>query len=208
MKTLLVTAVTASLLCTVCVAEDKLELTGEQARANYSVGYQIGGDFKRQGVEINPEALVQGIQDALSGDAALMTPEERRTTLVNLQKQVAARQKEEKAKQAQEYRGEGREFLAANVKKEGVKTTASGLQYKVIEEGTGRTPGPTDTVTVDYRGTLLDGQEFDSSYRRGKPASFRVDRVEESMPRLDRGPAVDEGGRQVATVHPARSCLR
>jgi len=161
-----------------CLAEQDLKLEDETARVNYSVGYKIGGDFKSQGVEINRELLLQGIQDALSGKIGLMTPKERRTALMNLQRQVAAaQQKREKAKQAQEYRGEGREFLAANAKKPGVVTLPSGLQYRVIREGTGKTPGPQDTVTVNYRGTLINGNEFDSSYRKGKPATFRVDGV-------------------------------
>jgi FKBP-type peptidyl-prolyl cis-trans isomerase FklB len=165
------------LMSSLCLAGEKLDLKDEKAKINYSVGYQIGDDFKRQGVEINPEALVKGIQDSLSGEKGLMTPQERRNALVNLQRQVAAQQKQDKPKQAQEYPGEGREFLAANAKKPGVVTLPSGLQYKVIREGTGKTPGPHDSVTVNYRGTLINGNEFDSSYRRGKPATFRVDGV-------------------------------
>ena len=177
MRYLLAMVLSVILMSSLCLAGEKLDLKDEKAKINYSVGYQIGDDFKRQGVEINPEALVKGIQDALSGEKGLMTPQERRNTLVNLQRQVAAQQEQDKPKQAQEYRGEGREFLVENAKKEGVKTTDSGLQYKVIREGAGRRPGATDTVTVHYRGTLIDGTEFDSSYRKGKPASFRVDRV-------------------------------
>ena len=177
MKFLLTLAVSLSLMGNLCLAEEKPNIEDEKAKFNYSVGYQIGDDFKRQGVEINPEVLLKGIQDALSGEKALMTPPERHTTLSNLKRKVAAKQKQEKAKQAREYPGEGREFLVENAKKEGVKTMDSGLQYKVIREGSGRSPGPTDTVTVHYRGTLINGNEFDSSYRRGKPATFRVDGV-------------------------------
>jgi FKBP-type peptidyl-prolyl cis-trans isomerase FklB len=177
MRFLLTLVVTAGLIGTPCLAEELPDLGNEKTRANYSVGYQIGDDFKRQGVEINPEALVKGIQDAISGRTPLMTAEEQRATLVKLQRQVAARQKQNKPKQAQEYPGESREFLASNANKPGVVTLPSGLQYKVIQEGTGRSPGATDTVTVHYRGTLLDGTEFDSSYSRGKPATFGVGRV-------------------------------
>ena len=159
------------------LSEEKLDLEDEKAKINYSVGYQIGGDFKRQGVEINPEMLVKGIQDALSGGKGLMTPQERRKTMVNLQRRIAAQRKQDKAKQAQEYTGEGLEFLAANARKPGVVTLPSGLQYKVIRKGTGKIPGPHDSVTVHYRGTLIDGNEFDSSYRKGKPATFPVDGV-------------------------------
>jgi len=177
MRYLLAMVLSVILMSSLCLAGEKLDLKDEKAKINYSVGYQIGDDFKRQGVEINPEALVKGIQDSLSGEKGLMTPQERRNALVNLQRQVAAQQKQDKPKQAQEYPGEGREFLAANAKKPGVVTLPSGLQYKVIREGTGKTPGPHDSVTVNYRGTLINGNEFDSSYRRGKPATFRVDGV-------------------------------
>ena len=177
MRFLITLVIVAGLIGTPCLAEELPDLGNEKARANYSVGDQIGDDFKRQGVEINPEALVKGIQDAISGKMPLMSAEEQRATLVNLQRQVAARQKQDKPKQAQEYRGESREFLAANANKPGVVNLPSGLQYKVIREGTGRSPGADETVTVHYRGTLIDGTEFDSSYSRGKPATFGVGRV-------------------------------
>jgi FKBP-type peptidyl-prolyl cis-trans isomerase FklB len=177
MRFLITLVVGAGLIGTPCLAEELPDLGNEKTRANYSVGYQIGDDFKRQGVEINPEALVKGIQDAISGKTPLMTPEEQRATLVNLQRQVAARQRQDKPTQAQEYPGEDREFLAANARKPGVVILPSGLQYKVIEEGSGATPIATDTVMVHYRGTLIDGTEFDSSYSRGKPATFGVNRV-------------------------------
>jgi FKBP-type peptidyl-prolyl cis-trans isomerase FklB len=178
MRYLLAIFLIVSFMPNLCQAEENLELKDEKAKINYSVGYKIGDDFKRQGVEINPKLLVQGIQDALSGEMGLMTPEERRTELMNLQRRVAvAQQKQKKARQAKEYPGEGREFLAVNAKKPGVVTLPSGLQYKVIREGTGKTPGPRDSVTVNYRGTLINGNEFDSSYRRGKSVTFRVNRV-------------------------------
>ncbi len=177
MRYLLAMLLSVILMSNLCLAEEKPDLEDEKAKANYSVGYQIGGDFKRQGVEINPEMLVKGIQDALSGEKGLMTPQERRNTLVNLQRQVAAQQEQDKPEQAREYPGEGREFLIENSKKEGVKTTDSGLQYRIVAEGSGKMPKSTDTVTVHYRGTLIDGTEFESSYSRGKPATFGVGRV-------------------------------
>ena len=177
MRFLITLVIVAGLIGTPCLAEEMPELGNEKARAYYSVGYQIGDDFKRQGVEINPEALVKGIQDAISGKPPLMTAEEQRATLVNLQRQMSARQEKKKVKQAQKYPGESREFLASNANKPGVVNLPSGLQYKVIREGSGRSPGVTDTVTVHYRGTLIDGTEFDSSYSRGKPATFGVSRV-------------------------------
>lgn len=144
---------------------------------SYSLGYQVGGDFKRQDLEIRPPMLLQGIKDALSGDSPLMNAQEMRKTLVDMQKTVAAAMEREKRDQDEKRLEEGREFLAANAKKEGVVTLASGLQYKVIKEGSGQSPKPGDTVTVHYRGTLIDGTEFDSSHRRGEPSTFRSDKV-------------------------------
>ena len=102
MRFLIILVVGAGFIGTPCLAEEMPDLGNEKARVNYSVGYQIGDDFKRQGVEINPEALVKGIQDALSGKTPLMSAEEQRTTLVNLQRQVDAQQKQDDAKKVQE----------------------------------------------------------------------------------------------------------
>jgi FKBP-type peptidyl-prolyl cis-trans isomerase FklB len=177
MKQMLVAVLSVALLSGVCRAGDKLDMTDEKVRLSYSVGYQVGGDFLRQGMDINPELLLKGVQDALLGKEPLMTPQEMRTTLVDLQKKVAAVQAQTRKVEAEKNLAEGKVFLAENAKKAGVKTLPSDLQYKVIKEGSGAMPKATDTVTVHYRGILIDGTEFDSSYRRGKPASFRVDRV-------------------------------
>jgi FKBP-type peptidyl-prolyl cis-trans isomerase len=161
----------------ICLAGENIELKTDNDRVNYSVGYQIGGDFKRQEVELNPQALVQGIEDALAGTEALMTSDEMRTTLVELKKRIVAAQREKAAQAAAQNLEAAEAFMAENTSKEGVKTLPSGLQYKVIQEGSGATPAATDKVTVHYRGTLTDGTEFDSSYSRNKPASFAVNRV-------------------------------
>jgi FKBP-type peptidyl-prolyl cis-trans isomerase FklB len=165
------------LLAGSATAGEKIELKSDNDKLNYSVGYQLGGDFRRQEVEINPEIVVRGMQDAMSGDESLMTPKEMRSTLAGLSQRVAAAKRDRHKQLAEENLAKGRAFLAENAGKEGVKTTASGLQYKVIETGSGESPKPSDRVTVHYRGTLIDGTEFDSSYRRNKPATFRVDRV-------------------------------
>jgi len=153
------------------VAADKPEVKGESDRISYSVGFQVGGDFKRQGVDLNPDLLVKGIKDAMSGSNPLMTEQEMRKTLVDLKKRIVTAQREEQKKAAEKNLTEGKKFLEANAKKEGVKTLPSGLQYKVMKKGSGASPKKTDTVTVNYKGTLIDGTEFDSSYKRGKPAS-------------------------------------
>jgi FKBP-type peptidyl-prolyl cis-trans isomerase FklB len=177
MKRVLIDIITVFFLFGVCYAGEKPELKDENDRVNYSLGYQIGGDFKRQGVAIRPELIVKGIQDALSGAEPLMTPQEMNKTLVDLKKRITAAQREQRQKAAGKNLAESKTFLAENAKKEGVKTLPSGLQYKVIKEGSGAMPRATDTVTVHYRGTLIDGTEFDSSHSRGKPAAFRADRV-------------------------------
>ena len=158
-------------------AADKPEVKEEKDRISYSVGHQVGGDFKRQGVELNPELLVKGVQDAMSGAKSLMTQQEMNETLVDLKKKVVAEEQRQKKEAAGKNLQEGKAFLAENAKKKDVTTLPSGLQYKVIEKGSGASPKKTDSVTVHYKGTLIDGTEFDSSYARGKPATFRVDGV-------------------------------
>jgi FKBP-type peptidyl-prolyl cis-trans isomerase FklB len=177
MKYIFIIALGMTLFCGVCTAGDNLDLKDDKVRLSYSVGYQVGGDFIRQGKDINPDILLQGVQDAMAGKEPLTTQEEMRTTLVNLQRTIAAAQEQKMLVQAEKNLAAGMAFLVENGKKEGVKTLPSGLQYKVITEGKGKTPKANDTVTVHYRGMLIDGNEFDSSYSRGKPATFGVNRV-------------------------------
>ena len=177
MKYLCIVVLCMALLFSVCLAGEPLDLKDDKVRVSYSVGFQVGGDFKRQGTDINPQVILKGIQDGLAGNEPLMTTEEMRTTLVELQKRVTAAQEQKMKAQAERNKAEGMAFLAENGKKKGVNTLPSGLQYKVITEGSGKKPGKTDTVTAHYRGTLINGTEFDSSYRRNKPATFRTDQV-------------------------------
>ena len=177
MKYLCVVVLGMALISSVCVAAEPLDLNDSKVRDSYSVGYQVGGDFKRQETEIRPEMLLKGIQDALGNQAPAMTKEEMRQALVDLQKKVTAVQEQRNKEEAEKNRERGKAFLTGNGQKPGVKSLPSGLQYKVIKEGTGVSPKPADTVTVHYRGTLIDGTEFDSSYSRNQPASFRADRV-------------------------------
>ena len=158
-------------------AGDAQPLADENARINYSVGYQVGGDFERQGVELDPEIVARGVADALTGAEPLMTPAEMNKELSALQQRVTAARKANAEKAAAEQRAAGEAFLEENKSKEGVQVTDSGLHYKILEPGTGRQPGPSDKVRVNYRGTRIDGTEFDSSYKRGKPAEFGLDGV-------------------------------
>lgn len=158
-------------------AAEQPKPTTEKEKINYSVGYQIGGDFKRQGVELSPEMLVRGIQDALGKGQPLMTEDEMHTTLVDLKKKIESNQAEEKKLLRERYRLEGEKFLAENGKKAGVTTLPSGLQYRIITPGTGKKPTLGDSVTVQYRATLINGTEFDSSYRAKKPGTFPLGKL-------------------------------
>jgi len=165
-------------------AQEKQVLKNQKEKVSYSIGLNIGrnlgSDLKKQSIDIEPNILAKGIQDALSGANPLLSNEEIQETMVALQKEMSEKQKQ---------RGEA--FLSENKKKEGVKTLPSGLQYKVIKAGTGKKPKLNDTVMVNYRGTLIDGTEFDSSFRRGKPATFPVSGVipgwTESLPLMEEG---------------------
>ncbi len=147
-------------------AQEKSALKNQKEKVSYIIGMDIGNNLKKQSVDVDPNSVAKGIQDALSGAKPLLSKEEIQETMTAFQKEMAEKQKQ---------RGEA--FLSENKKKEGVKTLPSGLQYKVIKAGTGKKPKVNDTVTVNYRGTLIDGTEFDSSFRRGQPATFPVSGV-------------------------------
>lgn len=154
-----------------------LDFNNESVRINYSLGYQIGGDFKRQGVAMDADAVVQGIADALADAEPKMPAADMRQTLMDLKRKVVAEQRKRSVERELDMLAAGEAFMKENAGKEGVQTTASGLQYEILEPGAGKRPGPQDQVTVHYRGTLIDGKEFDSSHKRGEPASFRLDGV-------------------------------
>jgi len=153
----------------------QFSLKDEYAKISYSVGYQVGGDFKRQKLAVNPELLLKGIQDAIENNELLINKKEMQQILTDLKKKIVADQKEEKKKAAEKNLADGRKFLLENEKKRGVRTLESGLQYRILKKGSGASPKPTDMVTLHYKGNLIDGKEFDSSYKRGEPATFRAD---------------------------------
>ena len=153
------------------------ELKDQKDRVSYSIGLDIGTTLKRQMIEVNPELMNNGIHDGLSGNKPLLNEQQVKETMSVFQKEMMAKQAATKKAAGEKNAAEGTKFLTANKTKEGVKTTASGLQYKVLKEGSGPTPKATDTVKVNYRGTTIDGTEFDSSYKRGEAASFPVNRV-------------------------------
>ena len=155
-------------------AEENLVLKNQKDKVSYIIGMEMGKNFKQQSIDIDPDILTRGIKDVFSGGKPLLTEEEVQEMMVTFQKEMMAKQEELAKKLGEKNKKEGEAFLAENKKKEGVKTLPSGLQYKVVKAGTGKKPKLTDTVTTHYRGTLIDGTEFDSSYRRGQPVSFPV----------------------------------
>ena len=142
-------------------------LQTEQDKISYVIGTQLGQNFKTQGIEIKIESFVLGLQDALAGKELAITQDEMKLLMRNFQRTMLAKQATKNLSQAMA-------FLEANKAKEGVKVLPSGLQYKVITEGTGNTPTTSDKVKTHYRGTLISGTEFDSSYKRDQPAEFPV----------------------------------
>jgi FKBP-type peptidyl-prolyl cis-trans isomerase FklB len=159
------------------VYAQEVTLKTQKDKVSYSIGMDIGMTLKNQSIDIDPAILARGIRDSLSGQKPLMTEQEIRDAMAAFQKEMMAKQQEAMKQAGEKNKKEGEGFLAENKKKEGVKTLPSGLQYKVMKAGKGKKPKATDTVTTDYRGTLIDGTEFDSSYKRGKPATFAVNGV-------------------------------
>ena len=149
----------------------------EKEKLSYALGLDIGSQFKTRGVDVDPAVFAKAFQDALTGGKTEMTPEEARAVIAALQQTLAARQAAEAKAAADKSKAEGDAFLAANKLKEGVITLPSGVQYKVVTTGTGKKPLATDQVVCHYRGTTIDGKEFDSSYKRNEPATFPVGQV-------------------------------
>jgi FKBP-type peptidyl-prolyl cis-trans isomerase len=165
------------LAATLASAQDATVLKDQKDKVNYGVGVNIGYNLKNFPVTLDLDLLIRGMKDSLSGAKLLMTEEEIREVMMGVQKEVAAKHEARMKELGEKNKKEGEAFLAENKKKEGVISLPSGLQYKVVRAGTGKTPADTDTVTVHYSGTLLDGTIFDSSYRRGEPATFPVNGI-------------------------------
>jgi FKBP-type peptidyl-prolyl cis-trans isomerase FklB len=145
----------------------------ENQKHSYAIGVQVAEGIKSQGVEVDPEMVAAGVRDALAGAKLLLSDQEIASAMMALQAQMQQKQQATRAAALEKNKKEGDEFLAANATKEGIVKLPSGLQYKVLTAGQGPNPTDDDTVVCNYRGTLLDGKEFDSSYGRG-PATFGV----------------------------------
>ncbi len=156
---------------------EKPVLKTQKEKTSYVIGVDIGKTLQKGGLEINADLLARGIRDGLAGGKLLMNEQEIKETLAAFQQEMTAKQTEARKQLAEKNKKEGENFLAANGKKPGVTTLPSGLQYKVLRNGKGKKPQTQDIVKVHYRGTLINGTEFDSSYRRGQPASFPVNRI-------------------------------
>jgi FKBP-type peptidyl-prolyl cis-trans isomerase len=152
-------------------------LDNEKEKTSYALGMNIAHTVKAQPLDLDQNAFVQGVRDVLAGGKTLMTEDEMAAALGVLQNEMAAKAAEAARQMGEINKKEGADFLAANKTKEGVVTLPSGLQYKIMTAGTGPKPTTADTVICNYRGTLLNGTEFDSSYKRGQPATFPVGRV-------------------------------
>ena len=149
-------------------------LATQKDKESYVVGYQYGANLLSQGLRLNPGPFLAGLEQAQQGQPSALSPEETKAVHRGLQVQTMAHRHQEYMQQAEKTLEAGRAFLVENAKKEGVKTLPSGLQYKVLVEGSGASPQETDTVTINYRGILVDGSEFDSSYTRGHPETVDV----------------------------------
>jgi len=174
MKSLITSLVVGfSLLLAASAQDAKTALETQKQKVGYAIGMNIGSSFKKQSLELDFDTLIKGLKDGYTGGKSALTEEQIQEVMATLQKEMGAKQtaKMEMAKK------EGIAYLESNKKKDGVKTTASGLQYKSITEGKGAKPKATDNVTVNYKGTLVDGTEFDSSYKRNEPAKFPLNGV-------------------------------
>lgn len=153
---------------------EAVALKTELDKVSYIIGTQIARNFKSQDIEINLEPLMWGLKDILGGKQLALSQDEIQQVFASFQQRMRAKQAAKMAKEAADNLAKGKAFLEQNKAKEGVKALPSGLQYKVITEGTGATPTAEDKVKTHYRGTLIDGTEFDSSYKRNQPAEFAV----------------------------------
>jgi len=153
------------------------KLNNEKDKVSYMIGYQIGSNFKRDGLEVDLNMVLNGMKEASTGVASPLSPEESQKLMTDLQKNLQAKAEAKQKADGEKNAKEGKAFLEENAKKKDIVKLPSGMQYKILTAGKGDSPKATDTVKTHYRGTLIDGTEFDSSYKRGEPATFPVNGV-------------------------------
>ncbi len=154
-----------------------LVLTTPKDKFSYALGMNLGTSLHRQSVPVDPNILARGLKDSLAGGKTLLTEEQAKAALTEVQNEMRKKQQEQMKEAGETNKKEGEAFLAANKSKDGVVVLPSGLQYKILTAGTGPKPAASDTVVCNYRGTLINGTEFDSSYKRGQPATFPINGV-------------------------------
>ncbi|MFC2133443.1 FKBP-type peptidyl-prolyl cis-trans isomerase [Bacteroidota bacterium] len=180
MKYQLMVILSLLIFTTAACQETKLEksdLETQNDKASYSIGLDIGRNINSQQLDLDIEKLIHGIRDGVSGDSALLTQEEIQQVMQKFSEERIAQQNQATSEESEKNRADGEEFMNNNKTRDGVIELPNGLQYEVIKSGSGASPTATDKVKVHYRGTLIDGAEFDSSYKRGEPAVFGVNQV-------------------------------
>jgi FKBP-type peptidyl-prolyl cis-trans isomerase FklB len=177
MRVFVALAASLMVVATVSYAQKKTELKTQMQKASYGVGLNIGRNFREDFPDVDIDAIVQGFRDALSGVKPALDDKELGQVMMAFQQEMTTKRTQRMAAAAQKNKKEGDKFLTENKKKQGVVTLPSGLQYKVLKSGTGPMPKQNDTVRCHYRGTLVSGKEFDSSYKRGAPIEFPLGQV-------------------------------
>lgn len=177
MKMKLVAVAMSLAMSTAIAATDAPVLKNDVDKLSYSIGSDLGKNFKRQGIDVNPEVMAKGIQDGMGGGSLLLTDQQMKDVLNKFQKDLMAKRTADFSKKAEENKVKGEAFLTQNKSKTGVVALPDGLQYKVITSGTGAKPTKEDTVTVEYTGKLISGEVFDSTEKSGKPATFKLSQV-------------------------------
>ncbi|OGT41734.1 MAG: hypothetical protein A3F13_08790 [Gammaproteobacteria bacterium RIFCSPHIGHO2_12_FULL_40_19] len=174
MKKLLPTIVLSAFCCASAYAATPAPLTTDTGKLSYSMGFKTGEAMKTHSIAIDTQDFAQGLQDGYQGTKPQLTEAVMQTSLSTMQKQMVQKMQQQYAQVAEKNTQEGQTYLTNNAKAPGIVTLPSGLQYKVIDAGKGESPTLNDTVTVNYEGTLINGTVFDSSYKRGQPATFKV----------------------------------
>ncbi len=184
--------------------ETRKDTMSRKEKLSYSLGYKTGTNMKNSSVDLDLDTYIKALREGFTGGKAAMTDQEMQELILSLQKEMKEKQAQETAQKKNQLpeknKKEGEAFLAENAKKEGVVILPSGLQYKIIKEGTGKQPAKADKVKVQYRGSFINGTEFDSSYKRGKPATFGVDRVIKGW--TEALPLMKEGSKWVLYIPP------
>jgi FKBP-type peptidyl-prolyl cis-trans isomerase FklB len=177
MKKLIVVALVLSILSSMVIAQKKETPKTKKEKISYSIGVNIGKNMKTQGIDLDQGLLTQGIKDGLNNSKTAMSDKDMEAAMTSFQQEMMGKMQAKQKVVGEKNVKEGEAFLAANKKKEGVVTLSSGLQYKILKSGDGPKPTKDQTVKCHYRGTLIDGTEFDSSYKRGEPTEFPVGQV-------------------------------